>query len=527
MSRTRALVFGASVEVRRGVADLLADDPAFEALTAPTARGALAKAAAGPPELLLLDAELPLADCRELPADLPLPVCVVQHMPPQFTGPLAARLTTQTGLAVREAADGDAPTPGGAWIAPGDRHLRLTSDGATLRLRTDQGPPENSCRPSADVLFRSAADACGAGVLAVVLTGMGQDGLRGCACVRQAGGMVLVQDEASSVVWGMPGSVARAGLADAVLPLGQIGPEVARRVRRGPSTVVAARQPGGGSMPLSPAELDYVRGLVKERSANVLEGDKAYLAEARLLPVAQREGFRSVSELVAHLSGPASDGLRQRAAEAMTINETSFFRDARPFEALRTAVLPELLRRRAAERRLAVWSAACASGQEPYSVALLLREHFPELAAWDVRLLATDICAAVLERARQGLYTQAEVNRGLPAALLVRYFRREGLDWQLDDAVRRTVELRRLNLVEPWPPLPAFDVVSLRNVLLYFDVPTRKQVLAAVRRALRPDGYLFLGGAETTLRLDDAFEWVPMARAGCYRLRDRPERTEA
>jgi two-component system, chemotaxis family, protein-glutamate methylesterase/glutaminase len=172
------------------------------------------------------------------PADFPVPVVVVQHMPAVFTGRLAARLSSLSAVETKEAENGAVVRPGRAWLAPGDFHLALARYAATVRLRTHQGPPENSCRPSVDVLFRSVAEVYGAGVLAVVLTGMGQDGLRGCERIRAAGGQVLAQDAASSVVWGMPGAVARAGLADAVLPLEQLGPEIVRRVLKGRSPSV-------------------------------------------------------------------------------------------------------------------------------------------------------------------------------------------------------------------------------------------------------------------------------------------------
>jgi two-component system, chemotaxis family, protein-glutamate methylesterase/glutaminase len=182
-----------------------------------------------------------------LPADCPVPVVVVQHMPPVFTGHLAARLGALGALPVAEAVDGAALAPGQAWLAPGDHHLAVARDAAGGgRMRLHQGPPENSCRPAVDVLLRSAAESYGPGVLAVVLTGMGQDGLRGCEHVRAAGGQVVVQDEASSVVWGMPGHVARAGLADAVLPLEEIGPEVLRRARLGRSCTPPRPRTGHG-----------------------------------------------------------------------------------------------------------------------------------------------------------------------------------------------------------------------------------------------------------------------------------------
>jgi chemotaxis protein methyltransferase CheR len=203
----------------------------------------------------------------------------------------------------------------------------------------------------------------------------------------------------------------------------------------------------------------------------------------------------------------------------MTTNETSFFRDVHPFEALRRTLLPELIDRRRAARRLTIWSAACSTGQEPYSVAMLLREHFPETAQWSVRIFATDLAQEVLERARAGVFTQLEVNRGLPAPLLVRYFRQDGTDWQITPEIRDMVQFEEMNLIEPWPALPDFDVVLLRNVLIYFDGESKQRVLRNLRQVLRPDGVLLMGGAETTLNLDDAYERLPIDRAGCFRLR--------
>jgi chemotaxis protein methyltransferase CheR len=251
----------------------------------------------------------------------------------------------------------------------------------------------------------------------------------------------------------------------------------------------------------------------------VLDEDKLYLAETRLTPLAQREGFRSAADLVARLRADPVNGLHRKVVEAMTVNETFFFRDLHPFEALRRVVLPDLLQRRAAERQLRIWCAACSTGQEPYSVALTLREHFAGLPGWTHRILATDLSAAVLERAARGRYTQMEVNRGLPAPLLVKYFRRQGLDWQLCEDVRDAVEFRQLNLAESWSGLPRMDVVLLRNVLIYFDTATKKQILGRVRQLLRPDGYLFLGGVETPLNLRDDFEPLEFPRGACYRLR--------
>lgn len=264
-------------------------------------------------------------------------------------------------------------------------------------------------------------------------------------------------------------------------------------------------------------EFEYVCRLVRDRSAVVLDAGKEYLVEARLSPLAGQLQLGSVSELIGRLRAGSDGGLTTRVVEAMVTTETSFFRDRHPFEDLRTTVLPDLIGRRAAERRLDVWCAACSTGQEPYSLAILLREHFPELTGWRVNILATDLSADVLGRARAGRYTQLEVNRGLPAPLLMKYFRQHGREWELAADVRRTVEFRELNLAGPWPVLPRMDLIFLRNVMIYFDVDTKRAILERVARLLRPDGYLLLGGAETTLHLDDSFRRVEGLKGGFFR----------
>src|SRR5581483_5140684 len=273
-------------------------------------------------------------------------------------------------------------------------------------------------------------------------------------------------------------------------------------------------------MALSELEFDYVRRLVYEGSAIVLEPTKSYLAETRLIQLARQEGLTTVSDLVARMRGAScNNGLHRRVVEAMTTNETSFFRDIHPFDAMKGAVMPALVEQRRDTRALDIWSAACSTGQEAYTIAMVLREHFPELASWKVRILCTDLSRDVLEKARSGRYGELEVNRGRPATLLVKYFKRDGLHYQVKDDLRQMMDFREMNLATAWPSLPRMDVVFLRNVLIYFDVATKRRILAGVRDLLRPDGVLFLGGAETTLNLDDGFERVVVGKATCYRLR--------
>ncbi len=272
-------------------------------------------------------------------------------------------------------------------------------------------------------------------------------------------------------------------------------------------------------MALDLADFDFVSKLVMKRSAIVLEPEKSYLVESRLLPLARREGLASIAELVARMRSNPLNELQQKVVEAMTTNETSFFRDVIPFEALRKNVLPDLIKKRTRQRSLNIWCGASSTGQEPYSIAMLLCEHFANYGDWNINIVATDLSKDVLERAREGRYNQIEVNRGLPASLLLKYFERRGTEWHLTQAVRRLVEFRQLNLLEASWKMAAWDVVFLRNVLIYFDVATKKSILGKVRQVLRPDGYLFLGGAETTMNLDVAFERTEYERAGCYRVR--------
>jgi len=274
-------------------------------------------------------------------------------------------------------------------------------------------------------------------------------------------------------------------------------------------------------MPISAAEFDYVRTLIRERAGIALEPGKEYLVESRLDPLARQEGFPTLAHFISSLkSSPFAGGLHHKVVQAMTTNETSFFRDVRPFEVLKTMVLPELVNKRSAQRALNFWCAAASTGQEPYSVAMVMREAASTLLpTWNFRFIATDISTEVLARAIQGRYSQLEVNRGLPASLLVKYFQQEGNEWQIKAEIRRMVEFREINLTEPWSTLPPMDLVFMRNVLIYFSVETKKGILAKVRQLLKPGGFLFLGSSETTLNLDDGFEPVPTDRTACYRLR--------
>jgi chemotaxis protein methyltransferase CheR len=273
-------------------------------------------------------------------------------------------------------------------------------------------------------------------------------------------------------------------------------------------------------MSITDGDFEYVRNLARERVGIVLEERRPYLVEARLAAVAEREGLGSIAELVKRLrSAPPGAPLQRRAVEALLPTETSFFRDGAPYAALRQMILPELIERRSAERALHIWVGACSSGQEPYSMAMLLDEHFPALAAWKVRIVATDISTEMLARARAGTFGALEVGRGLSTAQLNRYFERTGPDWQINESLRRRIEFRELNLAGSWPALPKADLILLRNVLDCFGGDTKQQILVKVRNQLRPCGVVFLGTGETPIHLDDKYEQHRAEGAVFFRIR--------
>jgi len=272
-------------------------------------------------------------------------------------------------------------------------------------------------------------------------------------------------------------------------------------------------------MSLSQASFDFVRTILRERSAHSLEDDKVYLVETRLFPIARRHGFKSVEDLVLHLHHKRREALVAEIVEAMTINETSFFRDQDVFKALRQFVLPELVRQWSHLRCLNIWSASCSSGQEPYSIAMLLCQHFPLLAGWNIRLLASDLSNEMLDRARRGVYSDLEMSRGLTTELRESFFREHKGSWQIRDDLRRMVEFQPIKLNGPWPEMPLWDLILLRNVLIYFDTATKQQILAKVGQAIHPNGYLLLGGAESTRNLDDRFVPVSFANVSFFQLR--------
>ncbi|KRQ11444.1 MULTISPECIES: CheR family methyltransferase [Bradyrhizobium] len=265
-------------------------------------------------------------------------------------------------------------------------------------------------------------------------------------------------------------------------------------------------------------DYEYLRKLLKERSGLDLSADKQYLLESRLLPLARKAGLSGIPELVQKLQG-GSSALITSVVEAMTTNETFFFRDKVPFDHFRDTIMPEVLKARAARRSVRIWCAAGSTGQEPYSLAMTLKEMGAALTGWRVEIIATDLSQEVLEKAKAGVYSQFEVQRGLPIQMLMKHFKQTGETWQINPELRAMIQHRQLNLLQDFSHLGTFDVIFCRNVLIYFDQETKINIFNRLARQIEPDGFLVLGAAETVVGLTDTFR--PLAdRRGLYRPND-------
>jgi chemotaxis protein methyltransferase CheR len=266
---------------------------------------------------------------------------------------------------------------------------------------------------------------------------------------------------------------------------------------------------------VTPQDYEYLRKILKERSGLDLSADKQYLVESRLVPLARKAGLSGIPELVAKMKGGA-DRLTSDVVEAMTTNETFFFRDKIPFDHLRDTILPALMQTRASRKLVRIWSAASSTGQEPYSIAMLLKEKAAQLAGWRFEIVATDLSQEVLEKSKAGIYSQFEVQRGLPIQLLVKYFAQTGELWQINAEIRGMVQHRPLNLLQDFSHLGKFDVIFCRNVLIYFDQETKISIFERMNKVIEADGMLMLGAAESVVGITNTFKPYP-DRRGLYR----------
>ena len=265
---------------------------------------------------------------------------------------------------------------------------------------------------------------------------------------------------------------------------------------------------------MTPTDLEFLGKFLKERSGLVLIGDKSYLIESRLMPVARKHNMSSLATLMAQLRA-GNPALESEVVEAMTTNETFFFRDKVPFDLFTETMLPAMQKARAAQRKVRIWCSACSTGQEPYSLAMLLEEKAPNFHGWDFEILATDLSGEVLNKAKGGKFSQFEVQRGLPIQMLVKYFTQVGDLWEIAPSLRQKIQFRPINLLRDFSPLGTFDIVFCRNVLIYFDEPTKIDVLSRLANSVAADGFLVLGAAETVVGLCDKFKSVPDKR-GLY-----------
>ncbi len=269
---------------------------------------------------------------------------------------------------------------------------------------------------------------------------------------------------------------------------------------------------------MNPTEYEYLRKFLKDSSGLDLSADKQYLIESRLLPLARKAGLPGIGELVQKLQA-GSTALIASVVEAMTTNETFFFRDKVPFDHFRETIMPEVIKARAGKRSLRIWCAAGSTGQEPYSLAMCLKEMGAALTGWRVEIIATDLSQEVLEKAKSGIYSQFEVQRGLPIQMLMKYFKQNGETWQINPELRAMIQHRQLNLLHDFAQLGTFDVIFCRNVLIYFDQDTKINIFNRLARQIEPDGFLVLGAAETVVGLTDTFRPIPEKR-GVYRPND-------
>jgi chemotaxis protein methyltransferase CheR len=270
-------------------------------------------------------------------------------------------------------------------------------------------------------------------------------------------------------------------------------------------------------MTISPADFDFMADLLKKQSGLIITKDKVYLLESRLLPLARRQGLPGLNELIALVRGGKDATIAKAVNEAMTTNESFFFRDVKPFQLFETETLPHLLKTRAAQKSFRIWSAAASNGQEPYTLAMILKQHEAKMKDWKIEIIGTDLSNEVLAKAKSGIYSQFEVQRGLPIQYLMKYFTKTNEAWQINEAIRNMVQYKPLNLLQPFNMLGTMDVIFCRNVLIYFDQPTKAEVLGRMAKQLTKDGVLYLGGAETVVGVTERFKPVAGQR-GIYAL---------
>ncbi len=270
---------------------------------------------------------------------------------------------------------------------------------------------------------------------------------------------------------------------------------------------------------MRPEDFDLISGILKTRSGLILSPEKVYLLESRLTPIARAKGLETLDDLINEIRLHRKEALLSEITEAMTTNESFFFRDNTPFDLFKDKVLPELIKRNAQTKKIKIWCAAASTGQEPYSIAMIVKEMGAKLEGWDIEIFGTDLSNKVLEKAKVGLYSQFEVQRGMPIKYLMKHFAQVGEMWQISEELKGMVKFKPMNLLDNYMGFHNYDVVFCRNVLIYFEPDMKTKVLEKVRKAMKPDGTLFLGAAETVLGITDKFKPVTGSR-GMYHTTD-------
>ena len=265
------------------------------------------------------------------------------------------------------------------------------------------------------------------------------------------------------------------------------------------------------------SDYQFIQTFLKKHAAISIDETKQYLVESRLQPLAKAEGLNSIEKLVTKLRFQSTRDLERKVVEAMTTNETSFYRDPNVYQAIESHLIPAIAERNRTTKQVRIWSAACSTGQEPYTLAMILDEHFAHKPGWQIEVVATDIDTMVLERAKQGVYGKLAVNRGLPAKKLIRYFSKKGTEWQVKDSLKKYITFGQMNLAQSWSVRGTFDLILMRNVLIYFDRDTKREILTRAQRLLTPEGSLMLGTAETTLSITDRYVRAKVGKAVVYR----------
>jgi two-component system chemotaxis response regulator CheB len=432
---------------------------------------------------------------RALPAAFDAPILVTQHLPAVFMPYFCAQMQDISGRKASLAADGSRLQRGELLIAPGDGHIKLVRTRNGVLVRLDRAPAVSGCFPSVDPMLASLAEAFGPAGVGVVLSGMGRDGVHGAAALVAAGGEVFVQDAESSVVWGMPGAIANAGLAAGVMPADRI----AQRLE------------------MSPSATRIFETILEERTGQQLSANRRWRIETVLKPLMKERAIGSLDELATNVRNGANPALSARVVEALLNNETYFFRELQAFEQLVSGTIERFSASRAATRRLRIWSAGCSTGQEAYSLAMTFAEAAERWAGWTIEILGTDVSRGAIDRARAGLYSQFEIQRGLPIRQMMRWFEPEPDEqWRALPALRDKVRFQIHNLLDVSPSPLRFDIILCRNVLLYFSSATRGAVFSRLDAAIARDGALMLGAGETVMGQTELFE-PDLLNRGLYR----------